>query len=871
MPITTKINSLQFRLTGVDGGPTRFRTRQNVKKRIADILYLRDLPQDAVKLAYVGSKELTPLVNMFIGDRSDELYANSRSATTIEFSGEATSVIPVKNLNFLVTQEFVDAEGGPVPLYYKHTLPVDIIPESIRVLDKDFNEVSKDKYKVQAIEEIDEDTGTGTGTYLEYRVYNSLEGSYNHTTGEYEVYFIQYTVGSGIRDLVYTVLLDNEPAYREAGVADYWSVTLGLKPWENVYSVSASYDLTLPTTGYFSVRYLEQKRMSVKHPVDYTDIEPWYPRVVNGGFNHGYAGLNIAYGIPEFQNQAFNPIEPYKLAANKKCFKIDDRLIKLAHEDIVFGAMFSDLKIVIKEDGATLYAITMDTEADGDVYYNNAGQREFDSNGDVITWNSALLLGVDRLTGIAQVDINILDSYEIFADYTYEENYFPVPGLVMNPIFDPDAHKEVRVVYIVPESIANANLGKQTESVKWLKVSPSGRILATNQNGSGFNEDINNSGKDVRLKMAVGDLKSEGWQLEGIIGLHYSWQASTTINTISPATVAEVYPGSVISVVSTSTFPRTGWLRFNDSYGSLNKFRYVKYVDKTDTTFTLSDQADECPQDATLLGGGDPIYIADGDTVELVNFLEERTTLSSRDLDTEVAGFELSPPNYPASFSRYFVLAEMTINSPHAVADSSIIDVRQDGGGIAEDKYEEAKALNPQVQWLNDHGNFDGQLYPGNAVAVVKLPISLLESYTLDNIKGIVDESIPVGVHPLIRFYGYEPRIISITPQEGAILVEWEKEGPEFTYDIWYATNEEGPWTRANPTRLIDGTGDNQFIIEGLDPNKIYTVRITMQDKYFMWWYGYEGHDDISGGLGLDEDPPTPPFGNIANFQFKII
>ena len=63
-------------------------------------------------------------------------------------------------------------------------------------------------------------------------------------------------------------------------------------------------------------------------------------------------------------------------------------------------------------------------------------------------------------------------------------------------------------------------------------------------------------------------------------------------------------------------------------------------------------------------------------------------------------------------------MAELSVNPPHRIGALTEIDIREDGGGVKEDKYTDAKWINPEVQWLNDFTNYDGQIYPGNAVIV---------------------------------------------------------------------------------------------------------------------------------------------------------
>ena len=856
---STISTSFQFRLTGVTGTPFNARTRQNIKKRIANIVYLAEPTSDAVNLAYVGSNEITPSNNLFIGDRSDSIYANSRTTVKQEFISldDTASSTTVANSNFLFTQEFVEAESEYIPLYYKHTLSSLVIPESVKVFDQNFNEVTTDKWKLVREYEWDDDNGTTDGTVTYYHIFNSLENIFNQDDGSYTVYFVQYTIVSGGTQTTTTEILDNEDAYIQASAEDFWHLTPGeLKPWVYKYHYEAPASLKFPAIGRYAIKYLETKRMSVKLPTDLTDSEPWLLRVVNGTFVSGISGMSSTYSIPEFENQSFNPIEPYKIAAKKYCQKIDKRLLQLPHDKIQTSSMFTYVNIEFELDGNVEYAITSDPSKDGTPYIDFNGDRVTDTNGDEVLWSTDLYLGLDRYSGIIYVDFDILDSYDIYATYPYEEEYYTITSLMMNPIFDYTVQRQTRVIYIVPKNSPNNNTSTQTASVMWLKVTRAGLIEAVNQNGDSGNEDIN-----LNTKITTTD----GYKLTGVLDMHYSWSSTTDAQAQSPATVVEVIPDYPFYVESTDGFPGSGWLRAKDTSGA---YRYFKYTSKTSTVFNLSSESTEVPTNGT-------INIPDGETVELVNFVNERTTSTDRTYLNEYNSYKNTGlAGYASMASQYFILAELAVNTSSGKENLSVIDVRQDGGGINTDLYDAAKATNPEVQWLNDYESFDGQVYPTNSVIVVKLPYTILDDFSLDNIKDIVSDKVPYGVYPLIRFYGYEPRIISILPTStaGQIQVKWEKEGSEFTYDIWYARNNKGPWTRANNVMLTDSTGSyNSFTITGLSDGAPYLVKITMQDRYYSWWYGYSGVNSISGGLGLDEDAPVAPFGNFANFQFRIL
>jgi hypothetical protein len=261
----------------------------------------------------------------------------------------------------------------------------------------------------------------------------------------------------------------------------------------------------------------------------------------------------------------------------------------------------------------------------------------------------------------------------------------------------------------------------------------------------------------------------------------------------------------------------------------------MRYESISNNSLVLSSSSSEVPNDSVIL---------EEDTIlELVNFLDENTTLSIRNPTSENLAFDVES-SYPSIFTRYFVLGELTVNPPHNMNDISIIDVREDGGGIRQELYEEAKLLDPKVQWLNNINPVEGQRTPGNAVVVIKLPKSILNTYSLDNLKEIVGQSIPFGTYPVIRFFGYEPQITEIIPGSDLIIIKWRKEGIGFIYSIWYASNPNGPWVQHNTDIIIDSSEEvNSYTITGLSSEKVYYVKIEAE---------------------------TPPFNNLINFKFEV-
>lgn len=751
MAIESTISGVGFTLTitGVDDLSINFDSRQNVKKRIANILYLNNPPPDSTLLAYAGSKEVTVYNSLFIGDRSDRLYPNSRETIGNEFI-YYYSPAGVQHNNILVTAKFSDSSASDIPLYFKHILDNTIQFDTIKILDKNFNDIETDQYLVEPIYEYDETNGSIITPYniLSISVYNNLESTFNENTGEYEVYYVQYRDAS---NNTITVLLDNIPSYNEATIDDIWGLTGELKPWSTSYIVNQinnSYQLTIPRSAdsertKFAVRYTKNSKIYVEYPVLSSSTSLWIPRVANGSFSWKYGGEPYLYSIPEFNGQSFNPIEPYKLAARAQSTKVSNHLVKLPHEDIALGGLFQYFSMLIYKDDALEYAITEDPNLSGTRYKDFDGKYVEDSDNEIIKWSNTEILSIDRMTGIVQLSLDLKDTWTYMSTYNYKEKFYELASLNMNPIYNQDAHKEIKVIYIIPKSRSNGNSGTQKSSICYITVAPNGIIEKTNQDGNDGNPNQNFNTK----------IFGDGIKIWGHKGLHYSWRATTYL------TASAIIDASLsIPVESTRDFPQQGWIRIKDDNG---KWRYTKYISKTlgtssSPSFILSDDTtNEVPTPVTLTFNS-----AEPRIVELVNFIDEYTVTSTRNFIDENNAYD--DTGFPNCYNRYFVLADMTVNPPHGVNEVVLLDTRQEGGGLLADKYEEAKQIQPEAQWYFDYIKYNGQPYPGNAAIVIKLPIELLDRFTEDQISEIINNNIPFGVKPLIRYYGYKPRILSV-------------------------------------------------------------------------------------------------------------
>jgi len=105
------------------------------------------------------------------------------------------------------------------------------------------------------------------------------------------------------------------------------------------------------------------------------------------------------------------------------------------------------------------------------------------------------------------------------------------------------------------------------------------------------------------------------------------------------------------------------------------------------------------------------------------------------------------------------------------------------------------------------------------------------------------------------------------------IELRWKKMGSEFTYNVLYSKDEDGPWIQANNTRLVDSSGEedyNIYVLDMLRHDEKYFIKVVSCDKYHQWWYSYNGEGSLQGGFS-SQSTPTPTNSNTTGFQFEVI
>lgn len=100
------------------------------------------------------------------------------------------------------------------------------------------------------------------------------------------------------------------------------------------------------------------------------------------------------------------------------------------------------------------------------------------------------------------------------------------------------------------------------------------------------------------------------------------------------------------------------------------------------------------------------------------------------------------------------VIGSITITNDYTVYDITSLDTRTRGGGLRSDISKETIAKVDELS-LNfwDISDFDGQKFYANGITIVKLPKSVLETFTDKEVQEIVERHMAFGVMPIIKYY----------------------------------------------------------------------------------------------------------------------
>lgn len=769
--------SLQWTVSAVQHTKD-FASRRNIKKQVIFPRYQGSVSELDTVLAYVGSKEVDPTSNLSVIRREDSLLENSRTAFSNQLSWNGNTGYTSARY-FLLTDvvgDYVSTE--PEPFYWKHSLPdPSINPDSVAILNKDLQPVDSNSYTTIRIEARDSSDIVIPDTYERCEVFSNYLNSVDDETGEVNLYFVRYVVSGS----THYQILNPEVVFTEAVPDDISMVTGSIKPWRKVYLVSTGASIFTITTPSISTDYYlipqERSRIVVREPTDRSDERPWFVNVSNGSFSSFLGTVQFAYSIPEFSSQTFSPLYPYKIEVEEVAEYIRPDILKLDRSPLQVDSSLYKMEVIIRNaQNQVLYALTTETAQDGE-FYEESGERvlrTIETENSFVTWDANGIVGWDAEGSFVHLKEEYPDIYYFYVTYYYEERGFEYTALNANPIFDEGYNGQFHVLYIIPDGGSNGS--SISVALQHLKVDRSGRIVEASQDGSGGNLDIAST-------INIGEQY-----------MYYSRHAETT----GSGTISQGY----ITLDDYSNFPDSGIVTFLSGLGR----EYYPYSSKSDNKLNL--------QTGYALADTVPA----GTTFRLHSFVTPYSTASTAN-------------NY-----QWLVLAEIHAASTSRVDELSIIDLRKPGG-VVKDKYKtQALAIDPRAVWARPEVIASkGQPTPGNSVAVVKLPYTLLKEYggdfTREQVEAVVTERhLATGVVPAVIFHGAIPNIISLVSTTSSVSVAWDSEGSEYSYNIYYSSTSSGPWTLANSSPFEDQIYGNTYTVSGLTSGLIYYVTVASVD-----------------------------------------
>ena len=424
-----------------------FDCRINSKEEFNFLRYSSSFGDTNVGVSFLNSEPINVRDNIIVEDLTEAIPENSprRFFETI-FNSQT---FDVDSSSFLITDVFKTTSlGEEVPMYRRHDLSTIVNLADIELLDGSFNPVNPDEYVF-----FDE---TATLGYDAKYLYTNLENDFDEETNAFTVYYIRYR--DPVTNEITTVLLDSKPFYLDAGFTAtaqerVYRTTPGTVSTAVQVWFSSRFFSPTPLPGFerFSVRSEGVDRIAMIKPVDLPATDRWLMRVNLGEFYRDVPGERLFYSVPEYFNQFFSPVPPFKQAVEKVGRVLDNRLLYVAPHPIanleisgfyIYIAMRNNL-------GQTIRAFTNDPTAsrystkDGkltDVYY------ELD-----------MIDSVDAAHGFIRLTENVDTTLVPHITYRYEEKYHTYRGVSVNSTVDPNVLNKTLLFYIIPEGTTPLN------------------------------------------------------------------------------------------------------------------------------------------------------------------------------------------------------------------------------------------------------------------------------------------------------------------------------------------------------------------------------------------------------------------------------
>ena len=758
----------------------------------------------AIGLAYMLSQETTADEMIHIDSTSSQIRENLTAISKDYRILHNTSSFRSVHKRLVMTSYFkssdVNLKTTARPLWWKHVLsndPDDIDLGSVKVLNGSMAEVDTNRWSFvnEALYSDDDDQDTW-GV-----IFNDLENSFDAKHGQFTVYYIQYTKSNGE---TIVELLNNSAIFVQR--------TLENVTYKYTYSVenenSTYYNVTIITPSGISrlaVQPSEMSRLQLDGPVRSAAHNEWYLRITNGELKRYYtydgATCYYRYYIPEYYDQGFDPIQPYKLDT-VKAQVLNRNLLSIPLTSLAYSTdsqLYINIIVKDKNNNAK-YAFTSNPDIEYWVeydYINKALKR-------LAYVNIADQLSVDERNGLLYLGNYSLendDNVEVTAYYTTE--HYEIRDINFNPALYPDILDYVYIVFVVPEVSSPV-----TSSVEWLVMEKGGRIID-------WKEDSTIS------EFAANYINTWGyanWLASYTAsGLYYYVTNEPTVFEVSSENENVIYTDFSASILISS-------LELSLTDGSNAGLLQVRKS-------ILDDVTEE----------GDWFY--DEDTRRLSIYVT-----STYILDIYYAAYSFTADN----LYQYLVLGEINVKEIIEPHDLGLLDIRETGGGIKTDYEDQSITAQPETLWYWDIGNWD--VIPAPLMCVDKIGIpwfyrpinedidDLTKSSTILN---AVDYRQSAGNYPLIVPWGPQPSITSFSLLKNGISFTLSDEDCGTNLVQYYFRYGTTPNKDEMSDPVLITSSDRTYRLTGLAPQSTYYLYVyakaTIDEQH---WYE-NPHDDI--------------------------
>lgn len=741
-------------------------TRQNVKKRLEIFRFNNDIPDGDINITYAASSPVNAKNNLFISDKSTSINENSPNFLVEEQTFNGTTFSTFFK-NFLLTDVFTPATTTreATPLYFRHILDAEVDENSVTILDQNFNPIDGNLYVVEKPLDFNDDDGL------------IMDGSD----------------------------VDHPLTYQ--GVFVYNNL-------ENTFNAE---------TGEFIVYY-----------VGYADT--------NGDTVHVLLNNTNVFNEAQFDDifQLTSQLKPWV-----KAYEIDEN-----------NGVFD-----ITTPTTNLFSLkSLDTAR---IFVTEPIDK--DAN---LPW-------FVRITNGSFKFINGVETYVYSLPEFLTQNFNPV-----FPFKFIISEEAVRVnEHLLKLSRNNINVDPLNSfelDIEIFDADDNILLAITTDVGKDGDTYINNLGDDTTIKWQADQIQSidkkfgfiymvpvlkDTYQIRVTYYFEEKFYEFTQVN-FNPTQNNEVLNGRVILYLVPTNATN------NDNLGHSSALHYLKVAPDGLITFTSQDgtggnenlktgdtyMIEAADRRSSTPGGLAHIFWVNRNPQHMGMYYDAVPNAAAGAGQSTVANgagishtFQVFPIPGPApetfveNFTvkaaagqpgldkRYLVLAEIFVNE-HTFPDlTTLLDTRVKGGGIKQNRIQDALVKNPEVQWYNDIGTFNGRPFPGTSVIIVKIPYTILEEFggllTKKQVKQIVRRHMSLGSEPIIRYYGAKPEFTSIIGgNSDSLTVAWPSEGSSYGYNIYYSQNKEGPFIKANTSLLIDNPAGNSLTITGLTDEIAYYI-----------------------------------------------